>query len=69
MIHKVYEVDPFLCPSCGGQMKIISFIEDPTTIGKIIRHLKPTFMAERPPPFPVAHQDLLMAAEEAREYF
>jgi hypothetical protein len=27
MIRKVYEVDPLLCPTCGGQMSIISFIE------------------------------------------
>ena len=69
MMRKVCEVDPLLCPSCGGQMKIISFIEDPATIDKIIRHLKLSFQAERPPPSPVAHQDLLMAAEEIREYF
>ena len=69
MIRKVYEVDPFLCPSCGGQMKIISFIEDPATIDRIIRHLKLSFQAERPPPSPVAHQDLLMAAEEKGKYF
>jgi hypothetical protein len=28
LIRKVYEVDPLLCPSCGGQMSIIAFIED-----------------------------------------
>lgn len=27
LIKRVYEVDPLACPSCGGQMKIISFIE------------------------------------------
>jgi len=27
MIRKVYEVDPLLCPHCGGQMSIIAFIE------------------------------------------
>jgi hypothetical protein len=40
MIRKVYEGDPLLCPSCGGQMEIISFIEDPATIDNIIRHLQ-----------------------------
>ena len=69
MIRKVYELDPLLCPSCGGQMKIISFIEDPKAIDKIIRHLKLNFQAERPPPCHVAHQELLMAAEEQGEYF
>ena len=27
LIKRVYEVDPLVCPKCGGQMKIISFIE------------------------------------------
>jgi hypothetical protein len=67
MIRKVYEVDPLLCPSCGGQMKIISFIEEPKTIDRIIGHLKLTFEAERPPP--PHQQELLMAAEESGEYF
>jgi hypothetical protein len=31
-------------------MSIISFIEEPKTIDRIIRHLKLTFEAERPPP-------------------
>ena len=39
MINKVYEVDPLLCPKCGGQMSIISFIEDYKVIDKIIDHL------------------------------
>jgi hypothetical protein len=69
MIRKVYELDPLLCPSCEGQMKIISFIEDPKAIDKIIRHLKLSFQAERPPPSHAAHQELLMAAEEREAYF
>ena len=69
MIRKVYEVDPLLCPACGGQMKIISFIEEPKSIDKIIRHLKLSFQAERPPPSYVASQELLMAAGEMGEYF
>ena len=27
LIKQVYQADPLLCPKCGGQMKIISFIE------------------------------------------
>jgi len=46
MIRKVYEVDPLHCPTCGGQMRIISFIEDPKSIDKIIRHLKLSFQAD-----------------------
>ena len=69
MIRKVYEVDPLLCPSCGGQMRIISFIEEPKTIDRIIRHLELTFEAERPPPPHNVRHELLMAAEEREEYF
>jgi hypothetical protein len=28
MIHEVYEVDSLCCPSCGGQKRVIAFIED-----------------------------------------
>ena len=69
MIRKVYEVDPLLCPTCGGQMSIIAFIEDHKVIDKIIDHLKLTFMAERLPPPQRVQQELLMAAEEREEYF
>jgi len=69
MIRKVYEVDPLIYPSCGGRMRIISFIDEPKTIDRIIRHLELTFEAERPPPPHHVQQDLLMAAEEMGEYF
>jgi len=66
MIRKVYEVDPLRCSGCGGQMKIISFIEENKTIDRIIRHLELTFEAERlPPPH---RQRFLMAAEGKGKY-
>ena len=69
MIRKVYEVNPLICPSFGGRMRIISFIEEPKTIDRIIRHLELTFEAERPPPPHHVQHELLMAAEEKEEYF
>ncbi len=69
MIKKVYEVDPLLYPQCGGEMKVISFIEDHKVIDRIIGHLKLTFHAERPPPPQVIQHELLMAAEDRGEYF
>jgi hypothetical protein len=65
MIRKVYEIDPLICPKCGGQMRIISFIKDYKVIDKIIDHLKLTFKAERPPP---PQAQLSIAAEERSEY-
>jgi len=26
MIRKVYEVDPMLCPKCGGVMKVVALM-------------------------------------------
>ncbi len=32
-------IDPLLCPKCGGQMRLISLIEEDEIIEKILRHL------------------------------
>ena len=55
MIRKVYEVDPMVCPQCGGQMRIIAFLTDSAVVDRIIEHLKLTFVADRPPPPQIAH--------------
>jgi len=69
MIRKVYEVDPMVCPHCGGTMKVIAFITDFPVVDKIINHLKLTFVAKKPPPPHIAYQELLIAAETGGEYF
>ena len=61
-------MDPLSCPACGSQLRIISFIEETKIIDRIIRHLELSFEAVRPPPLRVVQQELLMAAEESREY-
>jgi len=53
LIKRVYEVDPLACPKCGGQMKVVAFIEPPqgAVIEKILRHCglwRPSI--PRPPP-------------------
>ncbi len=40
LIKQVYEVDPMLCPKCGGEMRIMAIIEEDEVIEKILRHLK-----------------------------
>jgi len=49
-------VDPLTCAKCGRRMKILSFIEDPEIIKKILEHLdlwdlksKPLPRADAPP--------------------
>jgi len=69
IIRRVYEVNPLICPLCGGRMSIISFIDEHKVIDRIIASLKLTFQAERPTPSQVVQHELLMAAEESEEYF
>ena len=40
LIKRVYEVDPLCCPECGGQMKVVSFLEPPQAdvIEQILKH-------------------------------
>jgi len=59
----IRKVNPLTCPQCRGEMKIISFITDFSVVDRIIRHLKLSFVAERPPPPQIAYQELLMTAE------
>lgn len=58
MIRTVYEVDPLICPRCGGTMKVIPFRIDYAVADRIIDHLKLTFVAERPPPPQIAYQEV-----------
>jgi len=50
LIRKVWAADPLACPQCGRSLRIISFIENPAVIEKILRHLKIWDSPERSPP-------------------
>jgi len=39
LIKRVYEVDPLLCPKCGGEIRIIAFITDNDVVDAVLRHL------------------------------
>ncbi len=39
LLAKVYEVEPFICPNCGSDMKVIAVIQDPQEIRTILHHL------------------------------
>jgi hypothetical protein len=77
LIKRVYEVDPLECPHCGGQMKIVSFIErsQQEVIERILRHcglwegpLRTLATARAPPlapaPSPVAPGELQLEADD-----
>ncbi len=58
LIKRIYEVDPLECAKCGGEMKIVSFIEraQKPVIERILRHCGlwegpiRTFASARGPP-------------------
>jgi len=52
LLKKVWNIDALKCPKCGGQMKIISFIEQPSVIKLILKHLD-LWEDPRPPPRPL----------------
>jgi hypothetical protein len=69
MIRKVYEVDPMVCPPCGGAMRVVAFLTEYAVVDKIINHLRLTFVADRPPPSRIAYQEYLMDADPPADYF
>lgn len=36
---KIWKDDPLICPECQSEMKIISFIENPKNIKKMLKYL------------------------------
>ena len=40
LIRKVYEVDPLICPHCGGEMRYMAVIENEPVIEIILRPIK-----------------------------
>ncbi len=40
LIKRVYEVDPLVCPSCGGELRIVAFIVNHEVVDAILRHLE-----------------------------
>ena len=62
-LQKVYEIDPLLCPYCGGTMKIIAFITEHATVAHILEHIR--MPAQRPEPLahsPPLQEGLLYAS-------
>jgi hypothetical protein len=53
LIRRVYEIDPLVCPRCGSEMRIVSFLTDPAVVKRIVDHLRKRDRPARPPPPPV----------------
>ena len=39
LLPRIYEVFPLLCPECGGELRILAFITDDSTVRDILAHL------------------------------
>jgi Putative transposase len=50
LIRRVYEVDPLVCPRCGSEMRVISFITQPALIDRIVDRLRRREKLPRSPP-------------------
>jgi hypothetical protein len=47
LLQRVFEVDALACPKCGGRMRVLAAITDPTVAARILRCLG---LASRAPP-------------------
>ena len=50
IIRRVNEVDPLVCPRCGGEMRVVGFITQPALIKRILDHLRNREKVSGPPP-------------------
>ena len=39
LIAKIYEIDPFLYPKCGSEMRVVAVIQNTAEIRRILKHL------------------------------
>ena len=72
LLKKVFEVDPFLCPRCGSEMRVVAVIEkrdQPEVVERILRHCglwsRP---APRAPPAPAEQRDLDLEYVDTDEF-
>ncbi|MDH5385647.1 MAG: acid--CoA ligase [Candidatus Aminicenantes bacterium] len=49
-------------------MRVTAFLTDCAVVNRIIKHLKLTFVAVRPPTAHIVYQELFMAAKERSEW-
>jgi hypothetical protein len=55
LLQRVFEVDALGCPRCGGRMRVLSAITDPTVAGRILRCLA---LPARAPPLATARKEV-----------
>ena len=54
LLRRIFEVDPLMCPACGGRMRIVGFVVVPRDIDRILRHIRDKGCDARAGPWAVA---------------
>jgi len=62
LLVRIFEINPLVCPGCGGEMKIIAFVTEGQPIGRILQHIgepdhAPAISPARDPPIYCAEID------------
>lgn len=72
LMHRSVRFDVLACPRCGGRLRLIALLGDPSVVERFLRHLGlstaiPDARPARPPPLPLdglarrgSHQDTLV---------
>jgi hypothetical protein len=63
---KVYQANPLVCKGCGGPLKIVAYINDELSIGRILDHLGLSPPEQEKPP-PARELVLVPVDDEGRE--
>ena len=66
LLQRVFEVDALRCPKCGGRMRVLSAITDPTVAGRILRCLS---LPARAPPLAAANEEARVSGQAGDEWF
>ncbi len=65
LLQRVFEVDALHCPKCGGRMRILSAITDPTVASRILRCLR---LPVRAPPLAAANEGARVSGRAGDEW-
>ena len=63
--QRSFEVDALRCPKCGGRMRVLSAITDPTVAGRILRCLS---LPARAPPLAEANEGARVSGQAGDEW-
>ena len=69
LLARIFEINPLVCPSCCGEMKIIAFVTEREPIGRILQHIgepdhAPVISPARGPPISYAEMDQIQGWDD-----